>query len=94
MSIYDPPSDPHYCAHECGNCDHPLTRGYGDWYCTNPQCERGTGFKGDDPSFVWCQICEDWINKSEFVRWTGDDALHHLCPGCDSDMTAPQPLDY
>jgi len=39
-----------------------------------------------DPTSIYCNICKDWISKNELQRWTGDDALHYLCPGCGKDM--------
>jgi hypothetical protein len=38
---------------------------------------------------IWCRVCQDWIDRSTLRRWTGDDRLHYLCPGCDSDMVFP-----
>lgn len=98
MSLYDPPSDPFYVAHECHNCDQPLRKEWdardADWICVNPQCESSTTYKGNDPEYVgWCKMCETWVKRSELVRWTGDDALHYLCPGCDSDMVEVQSIE-
>ncbi len=51
----------------------------------------------NDPAFdknkIWCDRCQDYIAKSELKRWTGDDALHYLCPGCDSDLLPVQILE-
>jgi hypothetical protein len=41
----------------------------------------------------WCGICEDWIGKHELRRWSGDDQLHLLCPGCGADMVQPVSLE-
>jgi hypothetical protein len=35
---------------------------------------------------IYCRVCQDLIAESELKRWSGDDALHFLCPGCDSDL--------
>lgn len=35
---------------------------------------------------IYCGVCSDWIKRDELRRWTGDDALHYLCPGCGSDL--------
>lgn len=35
---------------------------------------------------IYCIVCDAWVLKSGLKRWTGDDALHWLCPGCDSDL--------
>ena len=49
MSIYDPPSDPYYNAHECPYCDQPLEdKGFSrwhDWVCVNPDCEHSINYK-------------------------------------------------
>ena len=37
----------------------------------------------------WCEVCETWVPKEELNQWDGDDALHYLCPGCDSDLLPP-----
>lgn len=42
---------------------------------------------------VYCVMCECWVDKNELKRWTGDDALHYLCPGCDSDLLPVQNLE-
>jgi hypothetical protein len=42
---------------------------------------------------VWCGYCECWINTSELKRWTGDDRLHWLCPGCDDDLVPVDGLE-
>lgn len=42
---------------------------------------------------IWCRICEDWIGKNELRRWTGDDQLHYLCPGCGADLVWPKSLE-
>ncbi len=47
--------------------------------------QRSQVQKGD----TWCGVCEDWIGKNELRRWTGDDQLHFLCPGCGQDMVEP-----
>jgi Zn finger protein HypA/HybF involved in hydrogenase expression len=43
--------------------------------------------------WIWCDACETWVDKSELKRWTGDDALHYLCPGCDSDLVPVEILE-
>ena len=42
---------------------------------------------------TWCGLCEFWVEPKDFVLWSGDDMQHWLCPGCDSDMCAPQDLE-
>jgi hypothetical protein len=40
----------------------------------------------DEDKKVWCVRCMTLVSVDELKIWTGDDALHHLCPGCDSDL--------
>jgi hypothetical protein len=42
---------------------------------------------------VWCGCCDCWVKISELKRWTGDDRLHYLCPGCDDDLLPIERLD-
>lgn len=49
--------------------------------------------KSEKHEKIWCEVCEDWIKRAELVRWTGDDALHWLCPGCDSDLLPVEKLE-
>ena len=42
---------------------------------------------------IYCFVCQDWIARKELKRWTGDDALHYLCPGCDSDLLPVERLE-
>lgn len=35
---------------------------------------------------VWCDNCCEWVSIRTLKRWTGDDRLHWLCPGCDDDL--------
>lgn len=42
---------------------------------------------------IYCVVCEGWIKRSELTRWTGDDQLHYLCPGCGSDLLPVQDLE-
>ena len=58
---------------------------YGEW---DPQPERPHG-----KDAIWCVLCEDWIERDELKRWTGDDALHWLCPGCDSDLLPVESME-
>ena len=46
-----------------------------------------------DPNSIYCGVCEDWIPRGELKHWTGDDALHYLCPGCDSDLLPVENLE-
>ena len=39
-----------------------------------------------DDQKIWCRLCQVFVKKSDLKRWTGDDQLHWLCPGCDSDL--------
>ncbi len=39
---------------------------------------------------IWCVVCQDYIARSELKLWSGDDAYHHLCPGCDNDLLPVQ----
>jgi predicted SprT family Zn-dependent metalloprotease len=38
----------------------------------------------------WCKLCQAWYLKTDLIKWTGDDQLHYLCPGCDSDLVEPE----
>lgn len=38
---------------------------------------------------IYCQYCEWWVDRAHLIFWTGDDAVHFLCPGCDADMVFP-----
>lgn len=42
---------------------------------------------------VWCQVCQTHVDESELRKWSGDDALHYLCPGCGSDLKPVRNLD-
>ena len=35
---------------------------------------------------IWCDRCQCFVSEKDLKRWTGDDALHRLCPGCDTDL--------
>ena len=35
---------------------------------------------------IWCDRCRCFVSEKDLKRWTGDDALHYLCPGCDADL--------
>lgn len=35
---------------------------------------------------IWCDVCQDYIARSELRLWTGDDRYHRLCPGCGDDL--------
>ena len=35
---------------------------------------------------IYCPLCDAYYAEHELILWTGDDRLHHLCPGCDSDL--------
>ena len=35
---------------------------------------------------VYCIVCDAWVLKTGLKKWTGDDALHFLCPHCDTDL--------
>jgi hypothetical protein len=45
--------------------------------------EEPTGQKQEK---IWCGVCQVWRLRSELTHWTGDDAHHWLCPGCDRDL--------
>lgn len=97
MSLYNPPSDPFGGAHDCRYCDQPMRKEWpargADWICDNPQCTNSHNYKGGDKDFIWCRLCETWVNRNELKRWTGDDALHWLCPGCDDDLLPVESLE-
>lgn len=42
---------------------------------------------------IWCRPCQAYYTKADLKRWTGDDALHYLCPGCDSDLLPVERLE-
>lgn len=57
---------------------------------------------GEDGSFTpfrpsktakWCMLCECWVEIADMKRWTGDDSIHHLCPGCDSDLLPTEEME-
>lgn len=47
----------------------------------------------NDDQKIWCKLCQVFVLKSELIKWTGDDMLHFLCPGCDSDLIEARPVD-
>jgi hypothetical protein len=90
MTNFDPPSDPFYEPRDCPGCGQSLHKewsmaGDSDFICINPECPNSSRYI-DHSDDIYCRVCEDWIKRSELKRWTGDDAVHHLCPGCDSDL--------
>lgn len=46
-----------------------------------------------DQGDKFCPVCEDWIKQSELRRWSGDDMIHLLCPGCGRDMIEPYSVE-
>lgn len=42
---------------------------------------------------AWCLMCQCYVRRADMNRWTGDDALHYLCPGCDSDLLPVESLE-
>jgi hypothetical protein len=42
---------------------------------------------------IWCDRCQCFVSEKDLKRWTGDDALHHLCPGCDADLLPIEKLE-
>lgn len=42
---------------------------------------------------IWCGMCQGWVARVDLIIWTGDDSLHHLCPGCDSDLLPVEGMD-
>ena len=69
---------------------------YQDWMHSSeglPDFEENARKKKLAEGKIFCIVCEDWIDRSELKRWTGDDALHYLCPGCDSDLLPVQSLE-
>lgn len=38
---------------------------------------------------IWCDPCQCYVERQTLRRWSGDDAVHWLCPGCDSDLVFP-----
>jgi len=75
MSLYDPPSDPEYCAHECKECDQPLKREQftREWICVNADCPRSPYYK--EPTGC-CVSCGDVIYS-----------VDSLCDECRSTYT-------
>ncbi len=49
--------------------------------------EKVTGNKV--PGEIWCRVCRADVNRGDLKSWSGDDQLHFLCPGCDSDLVEP-----
>ncbi len=47
---------------------------------------RDPNAPNQDDEVIWCEVCQDYIKRSELRFWNGDDAHHWLCPGCDSDL--------
>ena len=93
MSYYDPPE-----YHSCLSCDgelkpeYPGVRGTA-YICENPQCKRSPYYRGDDGDYVWCQLCDYWVKKSELVRrLEDDDRYHYYCNGCDVELIEPEQL--
>lgn len=102
----DPPSDPFrnepgspepsgewYCP-ECGH----IRRTYRGENDDNAHCVKDGKrmiWKPDEhpADSIWCGLCEIWVERKDFIKWTGDDALHYLCPGCDSDMLPVQNME-
>jgi len=41
----------------------------------------------------WCDNCQCWVESFDAKRWTGDDRLHWLCPGCDVDLVEPEIME-
>lgn len=68
-----------YLVEKCGNCgDEPYTLSV----VSEPPTKDL--FAGENR--IWCGMCQAWVAREDLRRWTGDDSLHHLCPGCDSDL--------
>lgn len=68
-----------HLVEKCGNCgDEEYTLSV----ISDPPIKNY--FAGENE--IWCDMCQCFVQRSELKRWTGDDALHHLCPGCDSDL--------
>lgn len=42
---------------------------------------------------IWCDNCQCWVNPKDLKEWTGDDARHFLCPGCDADLLEPERME-
>ena len=42
---------------------------------------------------VFCMNCQCWVERADMKRWTGDDMLHLLCPGCDTDLEEPEIME-
>jgi hypothetical protein len=82
MDLYgETPDEP---EKECYGCGKMQT----DGECLNPDCKLCE--KGDEN--IWCKVCECWVKKTSLKRWTGDDQLHFLCDGCDSDLLPIQSI--
>lgn len=87
MSIYDPPSDPECCAHECRECDQPLTKELdGEWVCHNPQCTRSPFFK--PPKRAYCVDCgvNDFVDDDWNFLGYDDDTELYRCPKCEAQQ--------
>lgn len=104
---FDPPADPfgnetetpdangEWICPRCGKKHRTyLEPGiYNYQFCITDNCRmiwRGDNVARDA---VYCFNCEGWTEPKDFVRWTGDDMLHWLCPGCDGDMREPESME-
>lgn len=96
---FDPPSDPFgnevdtpesngewYCP-KCGHTRRTY-RGENDDNAFCVKDGKSMIWKPEEhlPDSIWCGLCEVWVEHKNLVPWSGDDAQHYLCPGCDSDM--------
>lgn len=42
---------------------------------------------GEDGSFIWCVLCECWVERADMKRWSPDGSwTHFLCDGCDAEL--------
>lgn len=72
----------------CPECNGSLWKwrsGDDDRFCQ--RCGAGMQWTDGFPKYaIWCANCEMHYTPADLKRWTGDDAVHYLCPGCDSDL--------
>ena len=58
--------------------------------CNKPMIWKPEIYSAD---LIWCEFCETHVERKDLKRWTGDDKLHRLCPGCDSDLLEPESME-
>jgi hypothetical protein len=98
-SDFDPEPEPEpngewICA-RCGRKHRTcLKPGVYDYeYCVIDRCRMIWRPDTTSVDAIYCRNCEAWVERKDLVRWTGDDALHYLCNGCDDDLLPVQKME-